>query len=99
MGFIKKYAPGLWNFLKGFFDAMTNRKEGQSLRKWLAVGFFWLVSVMCIRFTDSTNVVSIVTILCSMITSLVITYTVGNFKEQKLDKQPDAPKTDLPPTP
>lgn len=82
---LEKNAPGSWKFFSDFFDALNNKPGGHSLRKWLAVGFFWLTATLCIRYTDATNVIAVITILCSMITSLVITYSVSNYKEKQIE--------------
>lgn len=78
------------NFVKG----LDNNAGGMSLRKLLAVGFFWLTCALCIRYTDKDNVVAIVTILTSMITALIITYTVGNIKEKGMEQNGKAPDSE-----
>lgn len=90
----KKYFPDTYEFIRNFFKALNNKSEGHSLRKWLAIGFFWLTSVTVLRYTDATNLVSVITILCGMITSLIVTYTVGNYQEKKLEKNPNPPVND-----
>jgi hypothetical protein len=82
---LEKNMPGTWKFFADFFGGLNNKPGGHSLRKLLAVGFFWLTALLCIRYTDSTNLVAVVTILCGMITSLVVTYSVSNYKEKKLE--------------
>lgn len=93
--FLQKNFPGLVQFLRSFFNAMDNRTEGHSLRKWLAVGFFWLTSVLCLRFTDKDNLVIIIGILTGMIVTLVITYSVTNLKDKKLDAQTPGSQEDV----
>lgn len=78
--------PTIYTFLKGFFGATDNKPGGQSLRKWLAIGFFWLTSTLCAEYTDKDNLVSVITVLTAMITALIITYTAGNIQEKKIDK-------------
>lgn len=85
--------PSTYEFVRNFFQALNNKPGGHSLRKWMAIGFFWLVSTLCIEYTDANNLVTVITVLCSMITSLIITYTVGNYHEQKLTKTPNTPPT------
>jgi hypothetical protein len=85
---LKKYAPTVYAFLKGFFGATDNKPGGQSLRKWLAIGFFWLTSSLSVKYTDASNLVSVITVHAGMITALIITYTAGNIQEKKLDKPP-----------
>lgn len=92
MGLIKKYLPGVYKFVSGFFAAMNNKPEGHSLRKWLAVGFFWLTAVCVFRYTDSSNVVLVLGVLTGMITALIITYSVSNHHQMKLEKSIDKPK-------
>lgn len=87
--YIKKTFPGTWKFLADFFEALTNKKSGHSLRKWLAVGFFWLTADVTIRYTNESNLAMVLGILTGMITALVITYTVGNHQDQKLNKPID----------
>lgn len=72
----KENMPDTYTFFKSFFLALNNRSEGHSLKKWLAVGFFWLCAVCVFRFTDKDNVEGVLVILTSMITALVITNTV-----------------------
>lgn len=83
-------------FIKDFLGALNNNPGSQSLRKLLAVGFFWLTAALCIRYTDRDNLVMIVGILTAMITTLVVTYSVSNIQEQKLAKKSDFPKSDEP---
>lgn len=87
--FLKKHFSGTWKFFGDFFEAMNNKKSGHSLRKWLAVGFFWLMATVCLRYTTSENLDVVLTILAGMITSLVITYSVGNYAHQKLKSTTD----------
>lgn len=82
---LEKYAPGTLKFFIDFFEAMNNKKSGHSLRKWLAVGFFWLVAECVFKFTTSENLAVVLGILTGMITALVITYTAGNIQEKKID--------------
>lgn len=82
---LKKYVPGTFKFLTEFFEAMNNRKGGHSLRKWLAVGFYWLMWLLSLEFTTPENLVAVLTIHAGMITALIITYTAGNIQQQKID--------------
>lgn len=84
--------PDTYEFIRNFFKALNNKSEGHSLRKWLTIGFFWLTGVLVVRYTDNNNLVSVITVLCSMITSLIVTYTVGNYKEKQLTTPPTPPK-------
>lgn len=74
-------------FAQDFLKAMTNDGSGHSLRKWLAVGCFWVLAKVCISYTNKDNLVLVITCLSSLITALVITYTVGNVSEKKIDKK------------
>ena len=85
---IRKYMPTLYTFLKGFFGATDNKPGGQSLRKWLAIGFFWLTASLSVEYTDKDNLVSVITVHTAMITALMITNTAGNYYDKKLDKSP-----------
>lgn len=89
----KKTFPDTYEFIRNFFKALNNKSEGHSLRKWLAVGFFWIISECVLRYTDPNNVVSVITVLSGMITTLIVTYTVGNYQEKKLNP-PKPPGTD-----
>lgn len=86
--------PGTYEFIKNFFEALNNKPGGHSLRKWMAIGFFWLTCTLSIRYTDSNNLVTVIGILCGMITSLIITYSVSNYHEKKLTNTPNIPPTD-----
>ena len=81
----KKNMPGAWNFFVEFFEAMNTRNTGQSLRKWLAVGFFWNMYLLTMKFGTKDNVVAILGIDAGMITALVITYSVTSHKAKKPD--------------
>lgn len=82
---LEKYAPGTFKFFSDFFEAMTNKKSGHSLRKWLAVGFYWIMFVLSMRYTNHENLVPVLGVHAGMITALVITYTAGNVQEKKID--------------
>lgn len=82
----KQYFPGIWTFIAEFFDAMNTRRTGQSLRKWLAVGFFWLMAKLALEHTTNDTLVSVLTVLASMITALIITYSItGNAGSKRSD--------------
>ena len=84
---IKKLIPGTFKFFTDFFDAMNNKKSGHSLRKWLAVGFYWIMLTLSLRYTDQTNLVPVLGIHAGMITALVITYTAGNIQQSKVENE------------
>ena len=90
----KKTFPDTYEFIRNFFKALNNRSEGHSLRKWLAIGFFWLTSVVVLRFTDATNLVMVIGVLCGMITTLIVTYSVSNYKEKQIKNKPEDSITD-----
>ncbi len=85
MDILKKYTPGTFKFFADFFEAMTAKKSGHSLRKWLAVGFYWIMFILSIKYTTSENLTAVLAIHAGMITALVITYTAGNIQERKID--------------
>jgi hypothetical protein len=91
--FFKKNFPGAWKFFSDFFEAMNSKKSGHSLRKWLAVGFWWIMAVLSFEFTTSDNLVVVLGIHAGMITSLVITYSVSNHADNKLN-HPTTPPAD-----
>lgn len=82
---LEKYTPGTFKFFSDFFEAMTNKKSGHSLRKWLAVGYYWITWILSIRYTTPENLSAVLTINAGMVTALVITYTAGNIQEKKID--------------
>lgn len=88
---IKKTFPDSYEFIRNFFKALNNKSEGHSLRKWLAIGFFWIISEAVLRYTDENNLVSVITVLSGMITTLIVTYTIGNYQEKKLNTPPPPP--------
>lgn len=47
--------------------------------------FFWIFAELVIRLTTPENLTAVLTIIASMITALVITYTAGNIQEKKID--------------
>jgi hypothetical protein len=85
---MKENMPGTWKFFEDFFNGLNNKPGGHSLRKLLAVGFFWLTAALCLKYTDSSNLSTVVGILCGMITSLIITYSVSNIKQMKIKQEP-----------
>ena len=87
----KSTFPDTTEFIRNFFKTMNNKAEGHSLRKWISVGCFWILAKICVMYTDNTNVVSVATVISSLITALIITNTVGNYQEKKLDKLPNIP--------
>lgn len=94
MSKFKSKLPGTFKFLTDFFDAMNNRKSGHSLRKWLAVGFYWIMASLSFKYTDETNLVPVLGIHAGMITALIITYTAGNIQERKLEPNEPSPNTE-----
>lgn len=89
--------PDTYAFFKNFFLALNNKQEGHSLKKWLSVGFFWLVAICVFRYTDKDNVEGVLVILTSMITALVITNTAEVAALKKKENQKTIP--DQPPLP
>jgi len=86
---LKEKFPGTFTFFTDFLKALDNRSGGMSLRKLLAVGFFWLTVKVTVQYTDKDNLVVVLGILTGMITALVITYSVANIKEKEIDKPKD----------
>jgi hypothetical protein len=80
----KTNMPGTYKFIVDFLEALSNNNKGHSLKKLLAVGFFWLSAICVFRYTDKDNVEVVLAILTSMITALVITNTVSKYKVDKL---------------
>jgi len=84
--YFKQTFPGIYKFLTDFFEAMNNKQTGHSLRKWLAVGFYWIMFKISMQFTTPENVVMVLGVHGGMVTALIITYTVGNNAQQKIEK-------------
>lgn len=84
--FFKTYLPGIYNFTSDFFKAMNNTSDGHSLRKWLCVGLFWVFSRITIEYTNKENLVLVLGVIAGLITSLAITYTVGNNIARKIEQ-------------
>lgn len=89
---IKNNIPGTYNFFVDFFEAMNNKSTGHSLRKWLSVGFFWIIAEISFKFTNPDNLISVLTILAGMVTALTVTYTVGNTVQHKINKKSKEPE-------
>lgn len=58
-------------FAQGFLKAMDNRFLGHSLKKWLAVGIYWLIVVLCLRYTDASNLEVVLGILSGLMLTLM----------------------------
>lgn len=86
--------PDTYEFIRNFFKALNNKPGGHSLRKWLAIGIFWVLAEICIRYTDANNAVAMATVLAGLITTLMITNTVGNHYDKKLNisEEPKIPE-------
>lgn len=74
-------------FAIDFLDAMSNKEGGQSLRKWLSVGSFWVMAFISVKFTTEKELVLVLGVWAGLITALVITYTTGNVKEKKINAE------------
>ena len=83
---LKEKFPNTLQFIADFFNALSNKSNGHSLRKWLAVGFFWLTFKLSLEHTNSENLVIVLGIHVGMISTLIITYTVSNHQEKLLGK-------------
>lgn len=81
---MKENMPGTWSFFLDMSRAMDNRPGGHSLRKWLAVGFYWLMWLLSIRFTTPENLTTVLGIHAGMITALIVTYSAANVAEKKI---------------
>ncbi len=86
MKWFKNNLPGTYNFFLDFFQSMNNSKSGHSLRKWLAVGFYWIMFKLSMSYTTEANVTAVLAIHAGMITALIITYTAGNIAQNKINK-------------
>lgn len=77
--------PGVYKFFSDFFNGMNNKKEGHSLKKWLTVGFFWLIVHLCEKNTTPENLEYIITALLTALLTLAGVYTYNNLKNKKMD--------------
>lgn len=75
---------GIKEFIIDFFKTMNNSPEGHSLRKWLAVGCFWIISVVVYMHTTSENLEWVLGILCPTMLAFTGLYTWGNIKERQI---------------
>ncbi len=81
------------DFIKNFFNGLNNSKLGHSLKKWLAVGTFWLMAVVVFKYTTSENLFEIVGTLSALIVTLmginvVDKKTNGTVKPEDLNNPP-----------
>jgi hypothetical protein len=81
----------LEKFVHDFLAGMSNERGGHSMKKWLAVGFFWLTCIICIRFTTDSNVTYVIGILTATILALMGINQLGKQSMKKLDGD-DEPK-------
>jgi hypothetical protein len=88
--YLREYFPGTTGFFRDFFNGMNNGPIGHSLKKWLAVGIFWIIAYEVMENTSEENLVDVLLILVPALLALVGIYTVANHKEKKLviDQQP-----------
>lgn len=59
------------DFIKNFLSGLSNSHLGHSLKKWLAVGTFWLMVIVVIKYTTSENLFEIVGTLATLILTLM----------------------------
>ena len=90
----------LKKFFADFLKGMSNERGGLSLKKLLATGFFWLCCVICIRFTDTTNVTYVLITLTGTILALMGINQLGKQSMKKIDYDTDTmdPKPEDEPT-
>lgn len=81
------YTIRLPKFLRDFLSAMDNSPIGQSLKKWLAVGFFWIITVVTIENTSKENLLEVLVTLCSTLTLLLGIEHVFKYKVKKLENK------------
>jgi len=74
-------------FINDFLVAMDNSKNGHSLKKWLAVGFFWIIAKVTIENTNEHNLLEVIIALSTTLLTLAGIYTMYDFKNKKLDAQ------------
>ena len=67
------------NFVSNFIAAMDNTALGHSLKKWLAVGTFWLLTYVTAKFTNKDNLAVVLGILSGLITALMGINTYANL--------------------
>jgi len=76
-------------FLNDFLRSMSNSPGGHALKKWIAVGFFWLIVHITIKFTDSDNLVMVLGIHTGFLA--VLLGLNGFFKYMNNKNLPKAP--------
>jgi hypothetical protein len=59
------------DFMKNFFSGLSNNHLGHSLKKWLAIGTFWLMCVVVIRYKTSENLFGTIGTLSTLIVTLM----------------------------
>lgn len=81
-------------FIKDFMAALDNSKSGHGLKKWLTVGFFWIIFEATLRFTTKDNLVEVLIILSSTLLALAGIYSVANYQDKKLTIKDNKPTED-----
>lgn len=66
-------------FVTNFLGALDNTVFGHSLKKWLAVGVFWVLTFITIKFTNKDNLAVVLGILSGLITALMGINTYANL--------------------
>lgn len=72
------------NFIKNFLSGLNNSRLGHSLKKWLAVGTFWLMFIVVLKYTTSENLFEIVGTLAT----LIVTLMGVNVYDKKINSTP-----------
>lgn len=88
--------PGfqLPKFLQDFLHAMNNSKFGHSLKKWMAVGVFWLIAHIVEKNTTPDNLIPVLGILGGLLATLMGLNSFFVHKDRQLSK--DEPKDQEP---
>ena len=76
-------------FLTSFLNAMNNTVVGHSLKKWLAVGIFWIILIITIKYTNTTNLEGVLIILASLLLTLMgLNVADKKIKQPKVTPDP-----------
>ncbi len=75
-------------FGNNFLSALTNSKSGHSLKKWLAIGTFWLMCKVVLDHTNDDNLVTVAGILSGLIVTLMGINQAGKYFSRKAEVTP-----------
>jgi len=74
-------------FFRDFLDAMNNEPGGHALKKWISVGFFWLIVIVVLLYTNDSNLEGVLTILAGACTLFSGINSHYKYKNRQLDEK------------